>query len=150
MFKDEYKHLLELIEKTSDPQAVSLEEILKEAVLFFETLRKEFPKAPKEEREEMIQMMTHLHAKLQETTKATAEAAGMSEDELSAFSENPSNFTPEQWQEVQSTKRQLYDSARKFSSTLEEKKQPTDDQKPKKKPVRSKARRGKRKDWMKS
>ena len=149
MFKDEYKRLLALIEKTSDPQAVSLEEILKEAVQFFETLRKEFPKAPKEEREEMIQMMTHLHSKLQETTKSTAEAAGMSEDELAAFSDNPSNFTPEQWQEVQGTKRQLYDSARKFSSSLSEKRS-TESKEIKKKPIRPKTRRGKRKDWMKS
>jgi hypothetical protein len=152
MFKREYEKLLALLEQSADAEKVSLEEILKEAVLFFESLRKEFPSAPKEEREEMIQMMSHLHAKLQEISKSTAEASGMSEDELAVFAENPSNFTPEQWREVQQTKRKLYDSARQFSSDLEEKKR-KGGQLPKeeaKKPVKPRAKRSSRKDWMKS
>lgn len=101
----------------------------------------------------MIQMMTHLHARLQEVSKETAEASGMTEEELSSFAENPSNFTPEQWQEVQSSRRQLYDSARKFSSTINkegEKAEGAEGKAPKKKPIRSKARRTKRKDWLQS
>ncbi|MDN3505971.1 MAG: hypothetical protein P0S96_01935 [Simkaniaceae bacterium] len=149
MIKEEYKRLLSLVESCQDAEKVTLEDILKEAVVFFETLRKEFPKASKEDREEMIQMMTHLHARLQEVSRETAEASGMTEDELSSFAENPSNFTPEQWQVVQSSRRQLYDSARKFSSSLS-KPEDADSKAPKKKPIRSKARRTKRKDWMQS
>ena len=152
MFKEEYEKLLALLEEGIDLEKMNLEDVLKEAVLFFEELRKEFPNAPKEEREEMIQMMTHLHAKLQEVSKKTAEASGMTEDELSVFAENPSNFTPEQWREVQTTKRKLYDSARKFSSTLEEKKKKEGEspKEGKKKPIRPRTKRGRRKDWMKS
>ena len=142
-----------MIEHCYDTEKVSLEDILKEAVVFFEVLRKEFPKAPKEEREEMIQMMTHLHTRLHEISKLTAEASGMSEDELSAFAENPSNFTPEQWQIVQSSRRELYDSARKFSSSIEKEKKKmegTEEEKPTKKAIRPRARRKRKKDWLKS
>ena len=153
MLRDEYKKLLAFLEQTSVEQ-VKLEEILKEAVLFFEALRQEFPQASQEEREEMIQMMTHLHSKLQEVSKKTAQASGMTEDELSTFAENPSNFSPEQWQLVQATKRKLYDSARKFSSKLDEehKKETPSDSTPKAAPkvIKSPMRRGSRKDWMKS
>ena len=149
MIKKEYKRLLELIESCQEAEKVTLEDILKEAVVFFETLRNEFPKASKEDREEMIEMMTHLHTRLQEVSKETAEASGMTEEELSSFAENPSTFTPEQWQVVQASRRQLYDSARKFSSTLskeEKKSEAPEGEAPKKKPIRSKARRTKRKD----
>lgn len=146
MIKKEYERLLGLLEQK---EGLTLEEILREAVVFFEALRKEFPAATKEEREEMVHMMTHLHSKLQELSKTTAEASGMTEDELSAFAENPSNFTPEQWQLVQKTKKELYDSARKFSSSMTE--QPSEDKElPKKKPFHSPTRRAKRQDWTKS
>lgn len=154
MIKDEYNRLLQLIENATDFQKVSLEDILREAVVFFEVLRKEFPTAPKEEREEMIQMMTHLHNRLHEISKATAEASGMTEEELSAFAENPSNFTPEQWQIVQKTRRELYDSARKFSSALEKEKtkgkEKEGEEKPPSKPIRARTRRTRRKDWLQS
>ncbi len=150
MFKDEYKRLLKMIEESVDLENVSLENILKEAVVFFEALRKEFPKAAKEEREEMIHMMTNLHNRLQEISQMTAKAAGMSEEELAAFAENPDNFTPEQWRMVQSSKRQLYDSARKFSSSLDESASKGEGPKPKKKSIKSKTRRTRRTDWKKS
>lgn len=156
MIKEEYQRLLDLIESSTDMEKkISLEEILKEAVTFFEVLRKEFPIASKEQREEMIQMMTHLHTRLHEISKETAEASGMSEDELAAFADNPSNFSPEQWQVVQKTRRELYDSARKFSSSLEKEKRekkPSEKErvKPKSKPIRSRTRRPRRKDWLES
>lgn len=150
MIKKEYERLLGLLEQSARKEGITLEEILRESVVFFEALRKEFPAATKEEREEMVQMMTTLHSKLQEISKTTAEASGMTEDELSAFAENPSNFTPEQWQLVQKTKKELYDSARKFSSSMGEQ-QPTDNKElPKKKPFHPPTRRAKRQDWTKS
>ncbi|MBS0629832.1 MAG: hypothetical protein JSS30_06375 [Verrucomicrobia bacterium] len=143
MIRKEYERLLGLL---SQGERVKLEEVLQEAVVFFETLRKEFPNADKETREEMVQMMTQLHSKLQEVAKTTAEASGMTEEELTAYAENPSNFTPEQWQLVQKTRRELYDSARKFSSTMSE--QPSEA--PKKKTVKEPVKRAKRQDWTKS
>lgn len=145
MIKKEYERLLALLEQG---EKVKLEEVLKEAVVFFEILRKEFPTADKDKREEMVQMMTHLHSKLQEISKKTAEMSGMSEDELNAYAENPSNFTPEQWQLVQQTKRDLYDSARKFSSSMS--REPTEGEEHPKKKFHSPSKRAKRSDWTKS
>lgn len=154
MIKKEYQKLLEAIEQCRDVEKVTLKDILTQAVAFFEILRKEFPKATKEEREEMIQMMTHLHSRLHEISKETAEASGMTEEELSAYAENPNNFTPEQWQMVQNTRKELYDSARKFSSTLEKEKRNIQERKEekevKKRPIRSPTRRSKRKNWLQS
>lgn len=155
MIHEEYERLLGMLEKGTSSDGVPLEEILKEAVAFFERLRSEFPKAEKEEREEMVHMMTKLHAQLQEVAKKTAESAGMSEEELNAFSEDPSNFSPEQWRLVQETKRKLYDSARKFSSSMEKERQQKgtpegEGAKPAPRTVKKRVRRPKKKGWMKS
>ena len=159
MIKDEYKRLLALLEEgKNNPKNVKLEDILKEAVVFFEELRSSFPKAGKEDREEMMEMMTHLHAKLQEISEVTTKETGLSEEELAAYAENPSNFTPEQWQLVQETRGKLYNSARKFSGAMQKEKEALtpegeespEGEKPAKKPIRNRTRRSRRKDWTKS
>jgi len=150
MIKKEYERLLHILEESAKLEKVSLENMLKEAVVFFEMLRKTFPSASKEEKEEMMQMMNHLHDRLQEISKQTAEKAGMTEDELSAYAENPSNFSPDQWQLVRETKQKLYDSARKFTASMEKGTEELKGQPPKKKPIKSRTRRSRRKDWTKS
>lgn len=140
---------MDLVQRSASLE-VPLEEILQEAVVFFETLRVEFPKAGKEEREEMVHMMTTLHAKLQEVAKQSAAASGMTEEELNAYSEDPSNFSPEDWQLVQNTRRKLYDSARKFSGAMEEQGEGAPQSTPKRKGVRPKTRRAKKSGWTKT
>ncbi len=153
MIKKEYERLLGTLEQSSGKQGVILEEILREAVVFFEALRKEFPSASKEEKEEMIQMMTHLHSRIQEISQITAKASGMTEEELASFAENPSNFSPEQWQLIQKSRRELYDTARKFSASVEDEKiaqHPENKEVPKEKSTRPSTRRTRRQDWTKS
>lgn len=154
MIKKEYERLMQLVEKSARLE-VPIEEILKESVIFFEKLRTEFPKAGKDEREEMIHMMTTLHARLQQVSRESAESAGMSEEDLNAYAEDPSNFTPEQWQSVQETRRKLYDSARKFSATMDEQSRGISGEseeapKRKSKTIKPRTRRAKRGDWTKS
>lgn len=150
MFKEEYEKLIRLIEERGNMEA-----ILKEAVTFFEALRKTFPDASPEHKQEIIQMMSHLKAKLAEIAKKTAEEAGMSQEDLTAYAENPNNFTPDQWRMVQESKRKLYDTARKFSSDVaQKKKERSKGAEPGKKEaprsIRGSTKRTSRKNWMKS
>ncbi len=153
-FREEYQKLLLLLEKSQTLQGFSLEEILSEAVLFFEELRKSFPTAPPEERQEMVEMMNQLQQKLQEVSAEASASSGMNEQEFFAYSENPSNFSPEQWNLVQETRRRLYDSARKFSESLghEKKAQAPDSESHKKqpRPIRGATKRSRRSEWKKT
>lgn len=152
MFKEEYQKLFELIEKSEkDPQNFSLEEVLTEAAVFFEELRKTYPIASMEERQVMLEMMQTLHKKLQLVSKKLSESTGMTEEEFRVYSENPSNFPPEQWHLIQETRKTLFDSARKLSQALEQEQQSSPDvQAPRSKPIRNPTKRAKRKDWKKS
>lgn len=152
MLKEEYQKLIHMLEQ--EPAKVDLEAVLKEAVIFFEMLRKEFLEAKEDDRTEIIHMMRSLHKTLQDVSKVTAEMSGMTEEELNDYASNPDNFSPEQWQLVQKTRREMYDSARKFTSALEKEKQTPHlndvPKAPKKKAALPRRRRSKRKDWLQS
>lgn len=154
MIKDEYERLIKLIEESKEPS--SLELILKQAVVFFETLRAIFPTAEKEEKAEIVQMIGTLKAKIDQVARDAAAKAGMTPEKLTEISDDPSHYTPEQWRLMQETKRKLYDSARRLSATMEEKKKkegtapPPKDLPREKRPMRPTTRRVARKKWTKS
>ncbi|MCI0381434.1 MAG: hypothetical protein L0207_00045 [Chlamydiae bacterium] len=143
--KEEYEKLMELLKTSERGEKFNLEEILQQAVQFFEQLRKSFPAAPKEEKEEMLKMMQTLHLKIQEMAKLAATKAGMTENELSAYGENPSNFSPEMWSRIQETKAKLHESTKGISQVVEGKKDKEESQKP-----HPRIRRNKRSKWIKS
>lgn len=140
--KEQYEKLFQLIDKANDIKSFNLEDVLKEAVVLFDALRKEYPKASKEEKQELIEMMNKLYKHLQEMSKKMSEKTGMSEEEVASYSENPSNFSPEQWRIVQESKEKLTSSVQRFGSTLRE-------TMPKKEPIKaaSKVRTPKRREW---
>lgn len=152
--KEEYTKLIKLLDQSLDPEKFKLEDVLQEAVVFFDELRRVYPTAPKEERDEIMQMMQELHGRLQDVSQKVIEATGMSEEQVAEYSENPSNFSPEDWQLMQKTRGELYQSARKFSEALEtdKKTQPPEPEgkKPVKRPIRSSAKRARRSRWTKS
>lgn len=156
MFKDEYKKLLSMLEGSKDLKNFNLEEMLKECVQFFEVLRAAYPSALKEERQDMLHMMTTLHAKLQEMSKELTKASGLTEEELYAYSENPSNFSPEHWRLVQESRKNLYESAKKFTQAVEEQKKLSSPGAakpavaPASRSIRSATRRTKRSGWTKT
>lgn len=118
--KERYEKLFELIGRANDTKAFDLEEVLKEAVVLFDSLRKEYPKASKEEKQELIEMMNRLYKHLQEMSKKVGEKTGLSEEEISNYSENPNNFSPEQWRTIQESKEKLTGSVQRFGATLRE------------------------------
>lgn len=146
--KEKFESLMRLLEQGKELKEVNLEEILKEAVQFFDDLRLSYPKASKEEKAEMLHMMRELHLKLQDISKQVAAKVGMTEEQLFVYSENPSNFPPEQWQLIRDTKQKLYESARKFSSSVEAKE--TGPEAHTKRPLPPKGKRPKKSDWKKT
>ena len=145
MLKDDFEKLYDLLSRSVEDKSLNLNEVLKESVHFFDELKEELPKAPPSERKEMARMMQQLYAKLQEVYKIIAQRAGMTEEDLYTYSENPSNFSPDQWRLIQDTKQELFESTRQLHSKVEGKGATAPKQE--KKPKTPKAKRG---HWMKS
>ncbi len=126
MMQEEFKRLVELFSLTQEGKKVDLDEVLREALVFFETLKETFKEGSEEEKREMIHVMSEMYAKLLSESKNIAEKTGMSEDELNHFCDNPNNFTQEQWSSMQEAKKKMFDSGREISHYLKGKTPPKD------------------------
>lgn len=150
MLKDNFEKLYDLLSRSTEDKSLDLNEVLKESVLFFNHLKENLLLAPPEERKEMVHMMQKLYAKLQEVYKIVAQRAGMTEEELYLYSENPSNFSPDQWGLIQDTKKELFDATRQLHSQAEGKGAPPPAPKLDKPTTKKKAAKSRRGHWMKS
>lgn len=146
MLKDDFEKLYDMLSRSADDKSLNLSDVLKESVHFFNALKEGLILAPLEERKEMLGMMQQLYSKLQEVYKLIAQRSGMSEEDLYAYSENPSNFSADQWRLMQDTKQELFDVTRQLYSQAGKKEEaPKLPEKPKKKVIKTK-----RSHWTKS
>lgn len=107
MLKDEFHRLMALFRDGSEGK-VNLHQLFTESLAFFQHLKEEFEHASPEEKQELMKMMMSMNKEIMEESKRIMKTAGMSEDQLLAYAENPSNFTPEQWKAFQESKSQIH------------------------------------------
>jgi hypothetical protein len=108
MIKDEFNRLMKLFRQGTQGKQINLQELFSESMAFFEKLKEEFAQGTPEDRREALQMMAQMHKEVISESQKIIKNSGMSEDQLFAFADNPSNFTPEQWQEFQKSKSQIH------------------------------------------
>lgn len=107
MLQDEFDRLIELFQAASDGKDVDLEEVFRQSVGFFEHLKERIAKGTPEEKLQAIHLMTQMYQKMQAETGKIAKNSGMSEQQLMDYAKNPSNFSPEQWENFQASQSQL-------------------------------------------
>lgn len=93
-------------------------------------------------------MIDEMYEKLQSESKRISEKTGMTEEQLMAFSENPKNYTPDQWRDIQNTKKKMMQMGRVVGKILK----PSTPKEGSEKPLESKkiVRKVKRSDWKRS
>lgn len=129
MLRDEFNHLMELFHQGATGKQIDLQKVFTESLAFFEHLKHEYESGTPEERQEVLQMMSTMHKEIIEESKRIMKTSGMSEDQLMAFSENPSNFTAEQWKEFQESKSEIHQAGMDLVKVVK-KLLPSTDQKP--------------------
>jgi hypothetical protein len=146
--EENYKRLLDLLSQDAISKSANLDEVVREAYQFFEGVKQVFQTGTPEEKQEMIRLMREVYTKLATQSQKITDKTGMSEEELLNFSENPNNFSPEQWRLMQEVKKKMSESGRQISTIIRGK--------PSKTPGEHKAPKGKKprkphKDqWMRS
>lgn len=108
MIKDEFNRLMKLFHQGAEGKQINLQELFSESMAFFEKLKEEFAQGTPEDRRDALKMMSEMHKEVIAESQKIIKNSGMSEEQLFAFAENPSNFTPEQWQEFQKSKSQIH------------------------------------------
>jgi hypothetical protein len=147
MIKDEFNRLTKLFHEAAEGKTINLEEVFSQSLAFFEHLREQIAKGSDEERREAIAMMAEMYTRMMEDTKKICERSGMSEEQLLSFAENPSNFSPEQWQKIQESRDKIYKAGQNLARTIQDKGAGS---KPQKEEQKEKSKKPKKSQWMRS
>lgn len=131
-------------------QKVNFEEMMSDTALFFEKVQIELEKGSPEEKQELLDMMEKMYKKLNEESERISKEAGMSEQELMAYSENPDNFSPMQWMLLEHTKKSMKKSGRQITKLLSGEKTSAKEPSASETPKKKGARVAKKGSWMKS
>lgn len=118
MLKDEYKRLMNLFAQGAEGQPINLEEVFKQSLAFFDHLNVQLQKGSAEEKKEALMMMSEMYTQMMQETKKICEKTGMSEEQLASYSENPSNFSPEQWNAIQEARQKMLSTGQSLAKSV--------------------------------
>lgn len=147
MLKDEFIRVMQLFHDAAEGEKVNLEEVFQQSFQLFEHIKDQLARGTPDEKREALRMMSEMYTQMIKDSKRIAESSGMTEEQLLAFADNPSNFTPEQWNAMQASKERIRSAGEELSASLEkteiEKKPPSQGKKhPEKKTKKS--------EWLRS
>ncbi len=147
MLKDEFIRVMQLFHDAAEGEKINLEEVFQQSFQLFEHIKDQIATGTPDEKREALRMMSEMYTQMIKDSKRIAESSGMTEEQLLSFADNPSNFTPEQWNAMQSSKERIRAAGEELSASLEktgiEKKPAPQGKKPKDKKT-------KKSEWMRS
>jgi len=156
MLRDEFNRLIALFHEAAEGKTLHLEEVFQQSLAFFEHLKEQVATGSEEDRQEAMKMMAELHTQMTSASQKIVERSGMTEEQLIAYSENPVNFSKEQWESIQASREQVARAGHDLAKTVESssgKGAPPSQPGSKGKPggaKRSTERKGKKSQWMRS
>ncbi len=119
MLKDEFQRLINLFREGAEGKPIKLDEVFSQSLQFFEHLKVQIQKGTPEEKREALVMMTEMYKEMIEETKKITQQSGMTEEQLLTFAENPGNFTPEQWEAIQSSKDRVFKAGTELAKVVQ-------------------------------
>ncbi|MBS0620217.1 MAG: hypothetical protein JSS61_02010 [Verrucomicrobia bacterium] len=148
MLKEEFDRLAQLFKDGAEGKPVRLESVFQEALAFFEQLKRQLSEGDDEQKIEALTMMREMHQLMEVETKKIVARSGVTQEDLVAYADNPTNFTPEQWRAMQESKDKILHVGSDLTKIVVEMEGPArKDEKAAKKANKSTTRKGK---WLRS
>ncbi|MBM3208053.1 MAG: hypothetical protein FJZ57_05540 [Chlamydiae bacterium] len=116
--RKEFEKLVNRFEKESKSSKVDMMNVFRDSLMFFESIKEALKEADLEEKKEIMKIMGEMHDFLRVEARKIAARAGLTEDQLQSFAENPSNFSPGQWKALEAMKNKLADSAQEVKEII--------------------------------
>lgn len=117
--KEEYQNLVDIIDSAPKNSGIQSAAVLAAILSFFEKLQSQIPESGPEDRKSFRVMLDSLQEKLQKVVSFIGQETGMSGEQMAQYGANPSNFTPETWQELQEAEARLGASSRRLVQAIE-------------------------------
>lgn len=150
LIQEEFSRLIYLYQQAAEGKNVTVQDVFQKSLEFIEHLKEVIRKGDEEDRKAAIRMMNELFEHMQNHTKILCEKTGVTEEELMAKSEDPANFTPEQWRMMQEDKAKLAQSGKQLAELLQKPGAQTKADIPSPEKKEKKAKKPKKSHWMRS
>ncbi len=115
----EFQRLLDLFSLSQEGKHVDVNEVLKEAVVFFDHLKDVFKTGSDEDKKEMVGVMNTMYSKLLAESDSLVARSGLTQEQMEQYCENPQNFSKEQWEMIGEARKKMLDSGFEISRYLQ-------------------------------
>ena len=149
LIQEEFSRLIYLYQQAAEGKNVSVQDVFHKSLEFIEHLKEVIQTGDEEDRKAAIRMMKELFEHMKNHTRIICEKTGVTEEELLANSENPANFTPEQWKMMQEDKAKLAQSSKQLAEIIQ-KNPPPKAESPPPPEKEQKKKKPKKSHWMRS
>jgi hypothetical protein len=107
----------ELEALVAEGSGASLEQLVDASVRVFGLLSEAIQDPDSKQSQHLLDLVNKLKTRLEDESKKALQEAGMTEDDLKQFLENPNNFSPQEWDQLQSMKGEMMKASQQFTET---------------------------------
>lgn len=112
---EEYRKIQEFFSMNAQEKSKHLKEILERSIEFFQKFQRVLAEGSPEERKAMMDEMESFRKQVVSQTESLVKSVGVSQKDLEKYADNPSNFTAEQWEALQSAKKKIQEQYEEIS-----------------------------------
>ncbi|MEM8727955.1 MAG: hypothetical protein AAGE99_04520 [Chlamydiota bacterium] len=105
--EDEFDRIMEFFNLGAEEKERRLQEVFEDSVEYFERFKHVMMNGTPEEKQEAVKKVMILRRKIEEETKRVCDETGLTPEQLAAYSNDPKNFSQEQWNAIEGAKKKL-------------------------------------------
>ncbi|MCB1107519.1 MAG: hypothetical protein KDK76_05425 [Chlamydiia bacterium] len=118
---DEFNRIMEFFDLPAEEKEGRLQEVFEDSVEYFERFKHVMISGTTEEKREAVKKVMMLKKKIEDETKRVCEKTGMTPEQLAAYSNNPKNFSDEQWHTIEGAKKKLEEDVEEIKDAVKAK-----------------------------
>lgn len=104
---DEFEKIMGFFDLSPEDKENRLQDIFDDSVEYFERFKHIMVNGTPEEKKKAIERVMVMKKRIEEETRRVCEKTGMSEEQIAQFSNNPKNFSTDQWESIENAKNRL-------------------------------------------
>lgn len=121
--EDEFNRIMEFFNLSPAEKEGRLQEVFEDSVEYFERFKYVMMNGTPEEKKEAVKKVMILKKKIEEETKRVCDKTGLTPEQLAAYSNNPKNFSPDQWNAIEGAKKKLEEGVGTLKKAVKAKKE---------------------------
>ena len=118
MAESEYEKLLKFFSLKDEEKAGHFSDVIGDTLAFFNHFKEVMDSGSADDKAEMLRQAMELQRVMQSETENMCDKVGITQDELKTFSEDPDNFSKEQWEEMETAKGRLDEEVHDIASSV--------------------------------